>query len=100
VPYVRNSRHEAQRAATLLSRQARFEVGVHGIVAVIGARSFTVRQQPRDNAVSVLACDELIGHLQSLPRSLSDPSLRRIHEVSRHLATWHPRTVAWRDFAS
>ena len=101
VPYVRTSRHEATRAAALLSERAGFDVEVRALIALVGAGgSLTVRDQPRDGAVRVLTSTELCSYLRSLPDVLGRPSIQRIHDVARHLATWHPRTVAWRDFAS
>lgn len=98
-PYVRNSRHEAQRAARLLSKAAGFDVSVLGIVAIMGAhRGLTVKRQPADGVVTVLARKELAGHLRQLPDELGRPSIERIFHVARHLATWQPRTVAWSEF--
>jgi hypothetical protein len=93
-PYVRNSRFEAQRAAKLLTAAAGFDVEVHGIVAIMGAhRGLTVKEQPRDGAVTVVARKQVDAQLRSLPTVLGAPSIERIYEVARHLATWHPKTV-------
>lgn len=37
-PYMRNNRHEAQRACRLLAAASGFHVGVTGLNEVIGAR--------------------------------------------------------------
>jgi hypothetical protein len=93
-PYVRNSRHEARRAAKLLSAAAGFDVEVRGVVAVIGAhRGFTVKEQPRDGAVAVVARRELDRYLGGLVPVLGPASIARIYEVARHLSTWQPATV-------
>ncbi len=98
-PYIRNSRHEARRAAKLLSAAAGFDVEVRGIVAIMGAqRGFTVKAQPRDGVVSVITRKQVDAHLQAAPAVLGVPSIERIFAVARHLATWHPSTVRWDDF--
>jgi hypothetical protein len=95
-PYVRNGRHEARRAASLLTAQARFDVEVRALIAIMGARGgFTVKQQPSDGTVTVLTRKTIEQHLQALPHTLGLPSIERIYDVARHLATWHPNTVAW-----
>jgi hypothetical protein len=98
-PYIRNSRHQARGAATLLSEQARFDVDVRAIIAVVGAqRGVTVSEQPHDAMVAVLAGRAVAEHLAGLPELLGPPSIERIYEVARHLATWQPTTVRWHDF--
>jgi hypothetical protein len=97
--YVRNSRHEAQRAAKLLSAKALFDVDVTALIVVMGARGgFTVKEQPRDGRVVVVTRKAVAAHLQALPPQLGIPLIERIFEVARHLATWQPTTVAWQDF--
>jgi hypothetical protein len=96
--YVRNSRHEARRAAKLLSDAAGFDVEVRGIVAIIGAhRAFTVNEQPRDGTVAVVARRELERYLNGLLPVLSAPSTARIYDVARHLSTWQPNLVRRAD---
>lgn len=98
-PYVRNSRHEARRAASLLTAAAGFDVEVQGVVAVMGAhRGFVVKQQPRDGLVAVVGRKQLVGYLHSAPAVLGAPSIARIYDVARHLATWQPRHVRRQDF--
>jgi hypothetical protein len=93
-PYVRNSRHEAGRAAKLLSAAAGFDVEVRAIVAIMGAhRGFTVKEQPRDGLVSVIARKQVDAHLRSMAAVLAVPSIERIYDVARHLSTWQPATV-------
>lgn len=96
--HVRNSRHEATRAATLLSARAGFDVEVRGVVAIMGMeQGFTVVEQPRDGLVTVVQRKRVADHLRSLPAVLGRPSVERIHDVARHLATWQPTTVEWGD---
>ncbi|MGH8861186.1 MAG: nuclease-related domain-containing protein [Jatrophihabitantaceae bacterium] len=95
-PYVRNSRHEARRAAKLLTAHAGFDVEVRALIAIMGARGgFTVRRQPSDGTVTVVTRKTIEEHLQALPHTLGLPSIERIYDVARHLATWQPNTVAW-----
>ncbi len=98
-PYVRNSRFEAQRAAKLLTAATGFDVEVRGIVAIMGAhRGLTIKEQPRDGVVTVVARKQVDAHLRSVPNSLGLPSIERIYDVARHLATWQPKTVRRDDF--
>lgn len=89
VPYVRNSRHEAGRASRLLTEQAGFPVDVVGVIAVVGAhRGFTVKQQPRDGAVVVVARRRLAAYLQRLPARLDARQVEAIGDVARRSSTW------------
>jgi len=89
VPYVRNSRHEAGRASRLLTEHAGFPVDVVGVVAVVGAhRGFTVKQQPRDGAVVVLARRRLRAYLQGLPARLDVRQVEAIGDIARRSTTW------------
>ncbi|MHA3703972.1 nuclease-related domain-containing protein [Jatrophihabitans sp. YIM 134969] len=96
-PYVRNSRHEATRAGRLLTARAGFDVEVRGVVAIMGMeRGFTVVEQPRDTVV-IVPRRRIADHLAALPTVLGQPSIARIFDVARHLATWQPATVTWSD---
>jgi hypothetical protein len=97
-PYVRNSRHEAARAARLLSAAAGFDVEVRGVIVVLGAQSCSIEQQPADGAVSVVRRKQLVAHLTGQPAVLGLPSVERVYDVARHLATWQPDFVDWQDF--
>lgn len=62
VPYIRNSRHNARRAARLLTEHASFPVTAAGVIAVMGAhKGFRIRAQPADGAV-VVVTRRRIGH--------------------------------------
>ncbi|WP_208012436.1 nuclease-related domain-containing protein [Cellulomonas shaoxiangyii] len=89
VPYVRNSRHEAGRASRLLTEHAGFPVDVVGVIAVMGAhRGFTVKQQPRDGAVVVVARRRLSAYLQGLPARLDMRQVEAISDIARRSTTW------------
>lgn len=97
--YIRNSRHEAQRAARLLTAAASFDVEVRGVIAVMGAhRGFTVKEQPHDGAVHVVTRRELAKTLTSLQAVLGGPSIAHIYDVARHLSTWQPGRVRRDEF--
>jgi hypothetical protein len=97
--YVRTSRHEAARAAKLLSARAGFDVDVRGIIAVVGAgHGLMVKEQPPDGLVTVVTAPLLVKHLLTFANVLGTPSRDRIYNVARHLATWQPKTVGWTDF--
>lgn len=97
--YVRNSRHEAARAAKLLTARAQFDVQVTGLIAVMGATGgYTVKEQPADGRVVIVKRKEVARYLSSLPARLDAPRVERIHSVARHLATWQPKLVEWADF--
>jgi hypothetical protein len=97
--YIRNSRHEAQRAARLLSAAAGFDVEVRGVIAVMGAhRGFIVKEQPRDGVVRVVTRREVVKNLSHLQPVLGGPSIARIFDVARHLSTWQPTRVRRDEF--
>lgn len=97
--YIHNSRFEARRAAGLLSAAARLDVEVRGVIAVLGAQQgFTVKEQPKDGAVTVVTGKSLGPYLTSLPAALGIPSIEWVYACARHLATWQPKTVQWLPF--
>jgi hypothetical protein len=89
VPYVRNSRHEAQRAGRKLSEHAGFPVEAIGIIAVMGAqRGFTIKQQPEDQRVVVVQRRRISQHLRSRRPRLTAREVDAIFEVARLSSTW------------
>jgi hypothetical protein len=87
--YVRNSRHEALRAAQVLTAQTRLEVDVRAIIAVMGAsHGFTVKSQPEDGAVTVMSRRNLTGHLRELPWVLDAARIEAVYATARRLSTW------------
>jgi hypothetical protein len=97
--YVRNSRHEAQRAASLLTAKLDQDVPVRAVIAIVGARDgFVVKEQPAGDTVSVVLHKRLAGYLRSLPVVLDSSDVERIYQAARHLATWQPPTVEWAEF--
>lgn len=90
VPYIRNSRHEAHRAARLLTEQVGFPVTATGLIAVIGAhKGFRVKSQPEDHAVVVVSRRRIAPHLLRLTPCLTAREIEAIYEVARRSTTWH-----------
>jgi hypothetical protein len=89
VPYVRNSRHEARRAAGRLTEQAGFPVEATGVIAVMGAhKGFTVKKQPEDGAVVVVQRRHITRFLLRVPPRLTARQIDAIYEVARRSTTW------------
>jgi hypothetical protein len=89
VPYIRNSRHEARRAARLLTEQAGFPVETTGVIAVMGAhRGFTVKKQPEDGEVLVVPRKRIAQLLLKTSPRLTDRQTQAIFEVARRSSTW------------
>ena len=89
-PYVRNSRHEAQRAGRLLTTACNFPVAVTGLIAVMGAHEgFTVREQPPGGDVVVLTRREVDRWLRKRPvGALCAEEVEAVHEAARRSNTW------------
>lgn len=89
VPYIRNSRHEARRAARLLTEQAGFPVTATGVIAVMGAhKGFKIRAQPEDGAVVVVTRRRIRQHLLSQPHRLSPREVDAVYDIARRSTTW------------
>ena len=89
VPYVRNSRHEARRAARLLTEQAGFPVAVTGVIAVMSAHdSFTVKKQPEDGKVVIVQRRQIARYLLKLQPRLSPREVDAVFEIARRSTTW------------
>jgi hypothetical protein len=87
--YVRNSRHEAQRAAALLSARAGFPVHVTGLLALIGDRDkFTVKSQPPGGDVHVLTRRKVADWLSQRGTVLSPDQVTAVFEIARRSTTW------------
>lgn len=89
VPYIRNSRHEAERAGRLLTEHVGFPVTVRGVIAVMGAqKGFTIKRQPEDGAVVVVQRRRISQYVGRLPVRLSEREITAIYEVARRSTTW------------
>ncbi len=85
-PYVRNSRHEAQRAARLLSAAVAAPVAVSAMIAVVGADPFTVKSQPE--GVHVVGRRQLPNWLSGLRVTLSEEQVAAVFQAARRSDTW------------
>lgn len=84
-PYVRNSRHEADRATRLLSAACGFHVPVRGLVVTVGA-TLRVKAAPAD--VVVLDHRALAAWLRGQSPGWTTETLGRVHDAARHESTW------------
>lgn len=88
-PYVRNSRHEAQRASRLLSAAVGFPVAVCGVVVPVNAKDFVVKSQPKD--VVVVNRRRIGQWLEATYPVLSPPAVSAVYEAARRSTTWTAR---------
>lgn len=91
-PYLRNSSHEAARAAKLLSTATGGTVDALAVIVVVGA-TLTHKGEPKD--VAVVTLDQLVRFLN---RTVSPSRGSVSTELVRHAAlqprTWAPRQPA------
>lgn len=85
-PYVRNSRHEAARAAKKLSAAVGEAVPVTGVVVLCRAEDLKVKAAPED--VVVIERYHLKRWLLRRPEVLNGARIAQITEAARHGATW------------
>ena len=85
-PYVRNARHEAQRASRLLTEACGFPVHVEGLVVPVNAKSVTVKSQP--DGVSVIPRMQLSTWLLRHGDIHTDERIAAMYEVARRSTTW------------
>lgn len=85
-PYVRNSRHEAGRAARLLTAASGVPLRVHGVIVPVDGCRLTVKSAPRD--VAVVPRQQLRAWLRSWGQVLDDAPLATVAEVARRSTTW------------
>jgi hypothetical protein len=84
--HLRNARHEALRAQSLLTAATGATVVAHGVVVIVGASSVTRKGQP--DGVSVIEAPQLVRWLTKQKQSL-DPSTRSlIAKAAGADATW------------
>ncbi|EPR76270.1 hypothetical protein ADILRU_1404 [Leifsonia rubra CMS 76R] len=85
--HLRNSRHEAKRAAKLLTAATGLPVEVHPIVVIVDPASFTVKQRPKD--VSVMDARTLPRWLERRKALLDPKTVQRISDTAIDSRTWH-----------
>jgi hypothetical protein len=86
VPYVRNSRHEAERAGRYLAAACGFPVAVVGIIVPVGADSITIKEPPVD--VHVVNRMALADWLRRRPPILDEATIAAVFEAARRSTTW------------
>lgn len=87
-PYIRNSRHEANRATRLLRAGCGFPVSVAGVVVPVGAAAVTIKTPPID--VHVVNRKALRAWLRRRPVLLTDAEVEAVFDVARRSTTWRP----------
>jgi hypothetical protein len=87
-PYIRNSRHEADRASRLLTAVCGFPVFAAGVVVPVGAAQVTVKNPPAD--VYVISRSQLTRWLRVKPERLDDTTTAAIFDAARRSTTWLP----------
>ena len=85
-PYIRNARHEAQRAAKVLTAACGFPVHVEGLIVTVNASDVVVKNQPED--VSVTPRMQVARWLLRHGDILTVESIAAIYEVARRSTTW------------
>lgn len=85
-PYLRNSRHEAQRAAKLLTAACGVALNAVGIVVPVGAGDVVIRTAPE--GVHVVYRKALVKWLERQPELLDEGAIERIYEAARRSTTW------------
>jgi hypothetical protein len=89
VPYLRNSRHEAERAGRLLSDAVGFAVPIQSaLVFLTGTRipNVTIKQNPPD--VRIYDRMDIPGVFKRAPHRIDDEQIAAIYEVARRCTTW------------
>lgn len=86
--YLRNSKHEADRAQRLLSTACGFAVAVTPVVVFVNLEDFKVKQAPA-NGVQVVTRRQLVAWLTSLPAATSPATVEAVFEKARFSTTWH-----------
>jgi hypothetical protein len=84
--YIRNSRHEATRAARLLAAAGAPNAPVRGVIVPVRAEKVTIKKAPDD--VEVIARFELARWLLRRPTTLDDTTIAAVFEVARCSTTW------------
>lgn len=97
VPYLRNSRFEATRAADLLSAACGFPVEVQAAIVIVTTR-FDLKQQPED--VFVGGPRSVVRWLEKRPLVLAPDKVAAIYEHARRDTAWRPARARGRRSAS
>lgn len=85
-PYVRNARHEAERAGRLLTAACGHPVHVGALIVLVNADKVEVKNQPAD--VSVVPQRRLAGWLRRHGEIHPPETVESIFAVARRSTTW------------
>ncbi len=85
-PYLRNSRHEAARAAQLLTAASGLPVRVDGVVVAVSAQDITIRTAPQ--GAHVVYRRALAKWLRRQPELLDEDVITAIFKAARRSTTW------------
>ena len=85
-PYIRNSRHEAARAAKLLTEVCGFSVHVEGVVVTVNAKDIVVKKAP--NGVHVVPRMQVAKWLSRHGDIHPESVLETIYDAARRSTTW------------
>ncbi len=88
VDYLRNSRHEASRARTLLTRSHGQDVPVTGAIVFVGATGFTLRGGGPPDLTVLRNAAALRGWLRSRPTILTPDQIATLYDLARKPSTW------------
>lgn len=84
--HLRNTRYEATRTQKLLSAAAGTDVPVTGVIAIVGAKQISVREQPSD--IAVLDAARLTRWLKKQKPRLDEAQTDALSALVRDAATW------------
>ncbi|MCW2809380.1 MAG: hypothetical protein JWQ93_3335 [Marmoricola sp.] len=87
-PYIRNSRHEASRAAKLLTAACGFPVHVEGVIVTVNADDIVVKKAPA--GVHVVPRMQIARWLGRNGPIYAESVLEAIFDVARRSTTWQP----------
>lgn len=85
-PYIRNSRHEAARAAKLLTAATGFPVDVEGLIVTVNADDVTVKDAP--DGVHVVPRMQVARWLLRHGDTVTDATLDAIFDAAHRSTTW------------
>lgn len=84
--HLRNTRFEAARTQKLLSAAAGTEVPTAGVIAIVGAKQITIREQPAD--VAVVDAARLTRWLKQQKPRLDQAQTAELSALVRDATTW------------
>jgi hypothetical protein len=86
LPYLRNSRHEAERASALLTKACGFQVDVDALIVPVNADELVVKGRP--DGASVVSRKDIVPWLRGLRDLLTESTTEAIYEAARRSTTW------------